>query len=319
MAAFAGAPYTAGVAIPAGAVGAVVDIHDGLLHSPVLLVHVVALLVVSGFVIAFRTLRDRDPREPAQVRAVSETAQRVLLRPLPDRMGPLEVAPAYRAAERYVRTSSATRFLIGDVRGKGLPAIDDASAVLGAFREAAHRRTTLPEPAPSLEDSVRRHLTQIAETGQEAGEHFITALIVEIPDEIGTIGMISCGHPPPLLAHAHRVTALHTDRPAPPPGLAGLIPDAYQLHSFPFHAADTLLLCTDGAIEARSSAGAFYPIGDRAVPWAGDNPQHLVRHILHDLQIYTGGRPDDDLAMVAIRRPPLAGRGPGAQIGRAHV
>ncbi|WP_319637774.1 SpoIIE family protein phosphatase [Streptomyces milbemycinicus] len=114
------------------------------------------------------------------------------------------------------------------------------------------------------------------------------------------------GTRPPGDRPAHRPS-----RTAPRPGRPHS--DAYQLHSFPFHAADTLLLCTDGAIEARSSAGAFYPIGDRAVPWAGDNPQHLVRHILHDLQIYTGGRPDDDLAMVAIRRPPLAGRGPGAR------
>ncbi|MFD0502435.1 SpoIIE family protein phosphatase [Streptomyces chiangmaiensis] len=93
------------------------------------------------------------------------------------------------------RTGTTTRILIGDVRGKGLAAIEDTSAVLGAFREAAPEHATLPELAASLERSVRRHLAELAACDPEAGERFITALLVEIPDQGGVARFVSCGHP----------------------------------------------------------------------------------------------------------------------------
>jgi serine phosphatase RsbU (regulator of sigma subunit) len=321
-AAFARARFTACVALVASAAMIVVDRHDGLLHSSVLSIHIGALLAVSGFVIAARTLHDRDLRELNQVRAVSEAAQRVLLRPIPPRMGPLRVASVYRAAAEHAlvggdlfaaaRTDGMTRFLIGDVRGKGLPAVEDASALLGAFREAAHHHATLPELAASLELSVRRHLAQLTESDPEAGERFITALLAEVPDDAGLVRIVSCGHPPPLVRRRGRVTALDALRPAPPFGLAGDTPDDYHLDTFVFGAGDTLLLYTDGVIEARDAAGEFYPLPDRADDWNWEGPGRLLRHVSDDLDAYTGRHLDDDLAMVAVQRAsaPEAGQGP---------
>jgi serine phosphatase RsbU (regulator of sigma subunit) len=315
-AAFASARFTAVIALCAGAAVVVVDGHDGALHSLMPSIQVIALLVASGFVIAVRVLHDRNLSELNQVRAVSEAAQRVLLRPLPHRIGDLRVASVYRTAAPHAlvggdlyaaaRTSGATRFLIGDARGKGLPAIDDASALLGAFREAAHRSATLPDLAAALESSVRRHLAHVAETDLEGNEHFTTALIVEIPDATDIVRMVSCGHPAPLLEQQGVVRVLRAQRPAPPLGLASLAPGAYHVDSAPFRAGDTLLLYTDGIIEARNASGAFYPVSDRVAtctcPWIWNRPHHLLRHILHDVQTYVGGRLDDDLAMVAIQR-----------------
>jgi serine phosphatase RsbU (regulator of sigma subunit) len=163
---FARTRFTSVVALLAAAAVLLVDRHDGLLQSPLLPIHIGAVLIVSAFVIAARAQRDRDLRELAQVRAVSEAAQRVLLRPIPAELGPLHVSSMCRAAAAHAlvggdlyaaaRTGNTTRILIGDVRGKGLPAIDDASAVLGAFRESAQQYRTLPELAASLERSVRR-------------------------------------------------------------------------------------------------------------------------------------------------------------------
>jgi hypothetical protein len=62
-----------------------------------------------------------------------------------------------------VRTGRTTRFLKGDVRGKGLPAIEDASALLHAFREGAHEHETLPKLAASLGRSVHRHPAEMSE------------------------------------------------------------------------------------------------------------------------------------------------------------
>ncbi|MET8331545.1 hypothetical protein [Streptomyces sp. NPDC005181] len=74
--------------------------------------------------------------------------------------------------------------LIGDVRGNGLAAVDDATAVIGAFCEAAHRDVKLEHVALSLDASVRRRVDQVGQTDSNAAERFITALVLEIPDDL---------------------------------------------------------------------------------------------------------------------------------------
>src|SRR5262249_22146371 len=59
-----------------------------------------ALAVLVGFLVFFCYLRERHERELGRVRSVSEAAQRVLLRPLPERAGPVSVASEYQAAEQ---------------------------------------------------------------------------------------------------------------------------------------------------------------------------------------------------------------------------
>ncbi|MGW9032535.1 PP2C family protein-serine/threonine phosphatase [Streptomyces sp. NPDC055722] len=304
---------TVAMALAASAAVVLVDWHDNLVHTPLLPIHIGALLAVSGFAIAARALHDRDLRELTQVRAVSEAAQRVLLRPLPRTLGSLRIASMYRAATAHAlvggdlyaaaRTGRTTRILIGDVRGKGLPAIEDASALLGAFREAVHEHETLPQLAAALERSVRRHLAETAESDPDSAEHFITAALVELPDAEETIRVVNCGHPPPLLKRRDRTTLLWGSRPAPPLGLAGTTADAFPLDTFAFVPGDTLLLYTDGLVEARNAAGNFYPFPERAATWAWRCPHDLLRHISQDLKSYAGGHLNDDLAMVAVHRP----------------
>ncbi len=71
---------------------------------------------------------------------------------------------------------------------------------------------------------------------------------------------------------------------------------------FDFKPGDTLLLYTDGVIEARDRAGVFYPLAERVMTWPGDGPGTLVEHVRDDLLAYVGGRLGDDAAMVAIQR-----------------
>ncbi|MFE2546245.1 PP2C family protein-serine/threonine phosphatase [Actinacidiphila glaucinigra] len=310
---FARTRFTSVIALLAAAAVFLVDRHDGLLHSPLLPIHVGAVLIVSVFVVASRALHDRDLRELAQVRAVSEAAQRVLLRPIPAQLGPLHVASMYRAAAAHAlvggdlyaaaRTGQATRLLIGDVRGKGLPAIGDASAVLGAFREAAQQYRTLPELAASLERSVRRHLSELAPIDADSSERFITALLIEFPDDEEIVRVVSCGHPPPLLRQGSRITLLPVARPAPPLGLAADTPGAFRLDTVAFGPGDTLLLYTDGLAEARDFAGDFFPVLDRADTWTWDCPNCLVQHVSVDVDRHAGGSLQDDLALVAVHHP----------------
>ncbi|MGX1672627.1 SpoIIE family protein phosphatase [Streptomyces sp. NPDC055400] len=73
---------------------------------------------------------------------------------------------------------------------------------------------------------------------------------------------------------------------------------------FAFAAGDCLVLYTDGVIEARSRAGAFYPLAERVASFPVAGPDSLLRHIHRDLLAHTGGQLNDDIALLVIERTP---------------
>lgn len=112
--------------------------------------------------------------------------------------------------------------------------------------------------------------------------------------------MTSCGHPPPLLlspGHAVTVPSLH---PSPPLGVHG--GTEHTLDVFSFEPGDTLLLYTDGVVEARDEHGRFYPLADRVARWTDDSPEALIHHLRRDLLAHAGGSLGDDAALIAIHR-----------------
>ncbi|MFJ8435279.1 PP2C family protein-serine/threonine phosphatase [Kitasatospora sp. NPDC094019] len=318
-----------------------------------------ALLAVSVLIVGLRVLRDRHERELAQVRSVSEAAQSVLLRPLPDRLGPLRLASFYLAAEAEAqvggdlyaaaRTGTGTRLLVGDVRGKGLPSLRDAALLLGAFRASAHLHPDLPGLVGHLDGSIAWDLAQLAEqqraqredglrsqprlrafrragpppgtgppedvpadggptdgAGDDGGESFITAVVLDVPDGGTVVRLVDCGHPPPLLLHGGRVTALEPRRASPPLGLGELVPAPYVVEEFPFRPGDRLLIHTDGVVEARDAERRFYPLAERVAERIATHPAEppaaLLLHLRRDLLAHAGGRLDDDAAMVVVER-----------------
>ncbi|MER5863293.1 PP2C family protein-serine/threonine phosphatase [Kitasatospora sp. NPDC002040] len=282
-------------------------------------VQITSLALISALVTLFAHLREQHERRMTQLRSVAEAAQTVVLRPLPHRMGPLRIASVYLAAEAEAqiggdlyaaaRTARGTRFLVGDVRGKGLAAISDASLLLGAFRAAAYRQPDLPTLITHLEGAVfrdREDPDTPVERSEESQESFITAVLLDIPDTEPAIHLVDCGHPPPLVLRGGRVTSLDVSRPAPPLGLTGLLGDDFVVETFAFEPGDIALLYTDGVIEARDRSGAFYPLAERIASWPPCDPQTLLRRLCADLVAHAGGRLGDDAAMVAVERLPAA-------------
>ncbi|MER7361601.1 PP2C family protein-serine/threonine phosphatase [Nonomuraea wenchangensis] len=324
-ASFAGAWFTGLIGLLAVGAEMIIGFHHHLMGSGNERAELIAMILVSAFVVLFCLIRDRERRVLVQVRSVAEAAQRALLRPLPESLGSLRLASAYLAAaaeariggDLYaaVRTEGATRLIIGDARGKGLPAISDAAALVGAFREAARRGLSLPELAADLEDSAGFNPYESAGTWQADDESFVTAVVLDIVDDEPVLTMVNCGHPPPLLVRAGKVTPLECERPAPPLGLGHLGDEGYSVCSFRFEEGDLLLLYTDGVTEARDTAGVFYPLADRVAAWTKEFPDGLLKRVCADLTVYTGGRLGDDAAMIAIRRLPLhaAPESPGRQ------
>ncbi|MFJ9034240.1 PP2C family protein-serine/threonine phosphatase [Streptomyces sp. NPDC102274] len=315
-ASFAGSRLTATIGVLTVVSQVVAGLERHSLGSERVLLEVVALAVVTVLMTVFCYLRERHHRQLARVHLISETVQSALLRPLPRRAGPLRIASECRPSEpdthisgdlfAVARTANSTRLLIGDVRGKGLTSINRTSIMLGAFRAAAHRQSPLPELAAYLEGSVHWGLAELSLAEDDVTECFVTALLVDIPDNGSVVHCVSMGHPPALLLRDGMAIVLDTLWTAPPLGLGALGDASYTQETFPFRCGNQLLLYTDGVSEARDADGVFFPLAERAAAAvrSGNGPEELLRHLTTDLLSYTGGSLDDDMAMIAITRVP---------------
>ncbi|MEU2227511.1 PP2C family protein-serine/threonine phosphatase [Streptomyces sp. NPDC018347] len=265
-----------------------------------------ALVGVLGTILAAH--RVRRERTLADVRFVADIAQRVLLRPVPHRIGALLLDSLYLSAAAEARiggdlyeavpTRYGVRLLIGDVRGKGLLAVETAAALLGAFREAAHDEPALPALADRVETSMTRRAALLG--GHEAGERFVTAVFVEIPLQDPLLRVVNCGHPPPVRIRAGGVRELDRGRSAPPLNLGVLAGEPYHVDEYSFRPGDRLLLYTDGITETRDPGGAFYPLLQRLGSWHSLPPRGLLERLHDDLLAYSGDRLRDDIAALAV-------------------
>ncbi|MFF4763780.1 PP2C family protein-serine/threonine phosphatase [Streptomyces sp. NPDC001292] len=277
--------------------------------------HPFTLAVIAGATAAAAYLsHERQQREQtlADVRAVAEMTQKVLLRPMPHRLGRLDIEALYLAAAAQARvggdfyealeTAHGLRLIIGDVRGKGLPAVGTASAIVGCFREAAYDEPDLARLARRLDVSMSRYTALLP---GDHTEYFATALLAEIPDDGSTVEIVNCGHPPPLLFRAGAVREVTPTAPSPPINMGALLGEDYRIDTVPFAAEDQLLLYTDGVTETRDHTGAFFPLVQHAVQWDADSPIRLLEQLHMDLVHYSRGRLDDDIAAIAVRAASL--------------
>ncbi|MEU9706214.1 PP2C family protein-serine/threonine phosphatase [Streptomyces sp. NPDC047981] len=312
-ASFAGARVTAGMSLLAVATEVATDLAE---HPPQLnqVTATGALIAVSVCVVAFAHLRVQYGRRCRRAQNLALVAQNAVLRPLPERTGPIEIASLYMAAEAdaviggdfyaAVETGSGTRLLIGDVRGKGLGAVSEAAIVMGAFRATAHLTPTLDDLMSGLDDALTSvNQSTGTDTGQ-AGEDFATALLLDVSHRAGWIESASCGHPAPFLIRDGRAHQVSLPEAAPPLGL-GIASPYVRSGTFSLQPGDIVLLCTDGLLEARDRTGRFYPLADRIRAWPGGGPQALLEYLRTDLLRYTEREAlNDDAALVAFRLIP---------------
>ncbi|MFI9604101.1 PP2C family protein-serine/threonine phosphatase [Streptomyces sp. NPDC052043] len=282
-------------------------------------VQLTTLVLISLGAVGASWIRGRRESELARTRAIAEVTQRVLLKPLPPRLGGLALASVYLAADEDAAVGGdlyavadlggCVRILVGDAHGKGLAALETASYVLSAFRRSLRRRGPLSAMVADLEEDFRTDLRDAVAARPDAPgtsfalEEFVTAVVLEIPESgDGPTLVANLGHPPPLLIDGERVVALDPTSPAPPLGLGDLGRAHPHVDEVDFPSGATLLLYTDGVIEARDRYGDFYPLAERLPGWTRLRPQALVEAIHSDLRRYVGRGLGDDVTMVAVRR-----------------
>jgi serine phosphatase RsbU (regulator of sigma subunit) len=261
---------------------------------------------------SLRASIDRTTRQQlANAVSVAEVAQRAVLRPLPSAVGNLRFGVVYLAAAAdakvggdlydVAKTPHGIRVIIGDVRGKGLGAVEVAADVLGMYREIAHEVHTLGELARRLDAGLARRY----------GEHeeFVTALLAEIDPVRGRLTIFNCGHPPAMLIEAATgaVRVLEVPGNAPPLGLITLGDYSGASMVVDLKPDDQVLLYTDGVTEARDASRAFYPLHERLVKLtaaaATGTGADLLTLLRADLLRHVGAPLDDDAALLLISAP----------------
>ncbi|MGW0820684.1 PP2C family protein-serine/threonine phosphatase [Streptomyces sp. NPDC002845] len=300
----------------------------------------VTVATVAVLALFINRIVRRGRERLASTRTVAEAVQLAVLPTPPPRVGRLEIAARYEAAHSDARiggdlyavqeTPHGVRLLVGDVRGKGLDAIEAVAVIIGTFREAADDELSLERVAVRLDHVLTREAERQA--GLERFEGFTTALLAEVW-ETGKLRLVNRGHPAPLLLGVDGdVQLLEPSQHALPLGLGGLRPasagDRSGVVEATFPPGATLLLYTDGLTEARAADGTFYDPAARAraEDWALRDPGDLLDALLADVGAYTGGRLSDDMALLAVARtssatetgaePPVSGRGGSGETPR---
>ena len=104
------------------------------------------LALLAGFAVANSALRAAAQRRLGQARAVARVAQSALLREVPGSVAAARLASRYLSASaeaqvggdivEVIADGPNPRWLVGDTRGKGLPAVRLASVAATSFRDA---------------------------------------------------------------------------------------------------------------------------------------------------------------------------------------
>jgi phosphoserine phosphatase RsbU/P len=289
--------YALGLAVLLGIPDGIFATSDHLLRC---------LGVATGAALALFIAHRRVEREQALVRItrIAEVAQRTILRPIPPRLGRVALAVRYLSASEdalvggdfydLAVTRHGLRVLVGDVKGKGLEAVQLAALVLASFRAAA-TQASLVELAAELDRSIRPQLGE---------EDFVTAVLAQFGRH-GELQLVNCGHPPPLRFRAGAVELLAAAEPATPLGLD----PAPTLQRFALAPTDRLLLYTDGLVEARASDGRQFELdGQVQAVLTASSLGAALDGLVGRLLEHAGGRLDDDLALVLAQPRMLLGR-----------
>ncbi|MFD7118370.1 PP2C family protein-serine/threonine phosphatase [Streptomyces sp. NPDC059922] len=273
---------------------------------------VLTVLVVSLLALYINGVVRRSGERLASARIIAETAQRAVLPRPAERIGGLRIAARYEAAQEGAfiggdlfavqDTPYGVRLVVGDVRGKGLDAVEAVAVVIGSFREAAEQESSLEAVAQRLERALRREGTR--QDALDIFEGFTTAVLAEIPHDEGVVRLVNRGHPEPLLVCGDgEVRMLVATDPALPLGMSelGMWPDRAEQAAYPEGA--TLLFYTDGLTEARDAHGVFYVPRERLDGRVFQGPDEMLQALIDDVRRHTGGGSQDDMALLAVSRP----------------
>ena len=291
-----GGRATAVISLYALVLCAIVGAITGTFSTTMQRERLLIVLMVSALAVIVALIRAR--RENRLI-AIADRVQRAILRPLPTELGGIAFASRYHSAtpgtlvggDLYdlTMTQFGPRFIIGDVKGKGLDAVGRCAAVIATFREFAFAEPDLVRLAEQVD----------ARLSTEMGiEDFVTAIFAEFGT--GEVRLVNCGHEPPLKTGPSVVSGeLETITLE-----AGALP--LGLHPQPIRQdvvlkqGDRLLFYTDGLVESRDRSGQFLELDNRlAEALAAPDLDACLQCVGGLLLAHAGDRLLDDVLLVA--------------------
>ena len=233
---------------------------------------------------------------------IAQTLQRSLLPPrLPDIEG-FELAARYRAAGEgfdvggdfydTFEMGDGWALVVGDVCGKGPEAASLTSLARSALRTGA-----VVESVPSRVLEV----TNEAVMRERIGDRFLTALLLHLDPETGTIVAANAGHPPLLVLRADgSVEELEARGP-----VLGVLADAsFEESEVVLARGDAVIVYTDGVLDAGAPERLLdTPALAELVAAHAGRPAAEIAEALERLALeVASGTPRDDIAVLVLRR-----------------
>jgi serine phosphatase RsbU (regulator of sigma subunit) len=259
-------------------------------------VRLLDVTMVGAAAVGVAAVRVRREERLERVERIAEVAQRTILPLIPARVGPVTTGARYLSAAEdtlvggdlydWFHSDRRICFLVGDVRGKGVGAVEQAARVIRAFRQSAAAGGDLPTIAAQMSAYLMPFFDD---------EEFVTALLVEVHD--GRITVVDGGHPAPLLVQRNGVTRFLDAPVCLPLGLG----TAYDSASVAWSPGDRLLLYTDGLSEARDGHDEFLDVGHLTSVLGSPSVEDALDALLDQVREHVpGGRLVDDLAVLLL-------------------
>ena len=229
---------------------------------------------------------------------IAEVLQTNLLKPVITVPG-LEIGLAYRpahAAERvggdfydlFVLEDDRVAVVIGDVSGSGVQAASLTETTRATLRALA---SLDPSPSSVLTKANELLLTQVP------ARQFVTVLLAILDIARSKVIISSAGHPP-LVVCGENTRFLEAPHGTP----LGAMSNTYDEAEFDLLPGETMVLYTDGLIEARRGMD-FFGESRLVEALSGQNcvdVQQMVETLVSTVTDHAGGRLADDLAVIAV-------------------
>ncbi len=236
-------------------------------------------------------------------RTIADTLQQGLLA-LPASIPHLEIASTYHSATEFARVGGdfydlfelddgRIGIVVGDISGKGL----DAAAFTSLVKNTIRVLSTEVARSPA---EVMRRANQVI-TRETNTEWFVTVFFAIFLAEEDYLVYCNAGHTTGLI---RTVDGDIRQLPSTSPIAGAYLDLAYEDAHADFRTGDTLVLYTDGLIEARHER-AFYGeqrLFELVENAEGASPEDVCELITRSVLDFTGGTLSDDLALLILRR-----------------
>jgi sigma-B regulation protein RsbU (phosphoserine phosphatase) len=185
--------------------------------------------------------------------------------------------------------------VMADVAGKSVP----AALLMATLQASLHTLANEGLPLQQLAERLNRY----ASAHSLGGQRFTTAVLAEYDPATRMLTYVNAGHNAPVIRHSDGGT-LRLDSGGLP---FGIIPDAvFEWSTVELRPDDTLVLFTDGVVEAFNVAGEEYTDSRwlniiRGLP-PGQTAQQTLSLLMQSVDAFVGAtRQSDDITCLVLR------------------